>query len=111
MADTKVKQMQTARIDEVEKVKTGHGMTRFLIKNPTEGPNIMVRYWGPETNIEVHSHPYNEMWYVLEGEVIFGDTAYTTGEVVFIPANVPYGPTTAPKGVALLRYADDGGRD
>ena len=102
--------MQTAVIDEVEKVKTGHGMTRFLIENKKgEGANIMVRYWGPETNIPVHSHPYNEMWYVLEGEVNFGDQTFNEGAVIYIPAFVPYGPTTAPKGVALLRYADGAG--
>ena len=101
------KGMQTAIVDEVEKVKTGHGMTRFLVKNGKgEGANIMIRYWGPETNIPIHSHPYAEMWYVLEGEVVFGDTTYGEGSVVYIPAGVPYGPTTAPKGAALLRYAE-----
>lgn len=99
--------VQTAHIDEVEKVKTGFGFTKFLVKNkPGEGANIMIRYWGPETNVPVHSHPYDEMWYVLEGEVIFGDIVYTAGSCVYIPKNVPYGPATAPKGVALLRYAE-----
>ena len=101
------RQMQTAKVSEVEQVKTGHGKTRFLIQNPKgEGANIMIRYWGPETNIPIHSHPYAEMWYVLEGEVEFGDTTYTEGSVVYIPAGVPYGPTRAPKGVSLLRYAE-----
>jgi quercetin dioxygenase-like cupin family protein len=98
---------QTAHVDQVEKVKTGHGMTKFLIKNEAgEGANIMIRYWGPDTNIPIHAHPYAEMWYVLEGEVEFGDTAYSQGSVVYIPAGVPYGPTRAPKGAALLRYAE-----
>jgi len=101
------REMQTAHTDEVEKVKTGHGMTRFLIKNGKgEGANIMIRYWGPDTNIPIHSHPYDEMWYVLEGEVEFGDTAYAAGACVYIPKGVPYGPTRAPKGAALLRYAE-----
>ena len=52
----------------------------------------MIRYWGPETNVPVHSHPYDEMWYVLEGEVIFGDTIYTAGSCVYIPKNVPSWP-------------------
>ena len=100
-------QMQTAIVDQVEKVKTGHGQTKFLIKNgPGEGANIMIRYWGPETDIPIHAHPYAEMWYVLEGEVDFGDTNYKAGSVVYIPKGVPYGPTRAPKGVTLLRYAE-----
>src|ERR1700726_2241352 len=100
-------EMQSAHIDTTETVKTNHGMTKFLIKNHKgEGANIMVRYWGPETNLPVHSPPYPEMWYVLEGEVEFGDTTYETGSVVYIPAGVAYGPTRAPKGVSLLRYAE-----
>jgi hypothetical protein len=55
--------IQSVHVDQVEKVKTGHGMTKFLIKNEEgEGANIMIRYWGPETDIAVHSHPYDEMW-------------------------------------------------
>ena len=69
----------------------------------------MIRYWGPETDIPVHSHPYDEMWYVLDGEVDFGDTTYATGSVVYIPADTPYGPTRAPKGTTLLRYAQGAG--
>jgi quercetin dioxygenase-like cupin family protein len=102
--------VQTAHVDEVEKVKTGQGMTRFLIQNEKgAGPNVMIRYWGPETDIPVHAHGYAEMWYVLEGEVTFGDTTYTAGSVIYIPAHVPYGPARAPKGAALLRYAADSG--
>lgn len=102
-------EFRATHVDTVEKVKTGHGMTKFLIDNGRQGPNIMIRYWGPETNIDIHSHPYDEMWYVLEGEVVFGETAYSAGSVVYIPAGVPYGPTTAPKGAALLRYAGGAG--
>lgn len=90
---------------DVQKEKTGQGMTKFLIKNPPgEGANIMIRYWGPETNIPIHFHKQNEMWYVLDGEVQFGDTVYTAGACVYIPGGVRYGPTIAPKGATLLRY-------
>lgn len=103
-------EFKTTNVREVEKVKTGHGMTKFLIQNePGKGGNVMIRYWGPETNIDIHAHPYNEMWYVLEGEVIFGDQTYGEGSVIYIPAGTAYGPTTAPKGVALLRYSEGAG--
>ena len=102
--------MQAAHVDGGEKVKTGQGMTKFLINNAQgEGANVMIRYWGPETDIPVHSHPYDEMWYVMEGEVEFGDAIYTAGSVVYIPKGVAYGPTRAPKGAALLRYAGGAG--
>jgi quercetin dioxygenase-like cupin family protein len=95
--------IQAVNISEVEKVKTNHGLTKFLIRNE-DGPNIMVRYWGPDSNFDAHAHPFDEMWYVLEGEVEFNDTAYGVGSVIFIPSGVPYLPK-APKGATLLRYA------
>ena len=101
-------QMQSAHIDAGEKVRTNQGMTKYLIQN-SEGANIMIRYFGPETDIRVHSHPYDEMWYVLEGEFEVGDAVYGAGSVVYIPADVPYGPTRSPQGASLLRYA--GGPD
>ena len=103
-------QMQSVNEKDVEQVKTGHGMTKFLIQHKRgEGPNIMIRYWGPETYIPVHSHSYDEMWYVLEGEVEFSDQVFTQGACIYIPKDVPYGPTKAPRGVALLRYAEGAG--
>ena len=46
------------------------------------------------------------MFYVLEGEMEIGDTLYTAGSCVFIEGGTPYGPTRAPKGVKVLRYAE-----
>src|SRR5438309_11267344 len=44
--------VKTAHVDAVEKVKTGQGLTRFLIQNAKgDGPNIMIRYGGPETDV------------------------------------------------------------
>jgi hypothetical protein len=40
-------QTQSVNEKDVEQVKTGHGMTKFLIQHKrSEGPNIMIRYWG-----------------------------------------------------------------
>ncbi len=95
--------------NDVTEVKTGRGYTKFLVTNKRgEGASIMIRIWGPDTNIETHSHPFAEMFYVLDGEVVMGDTAYTQGACIYIPAGVPYGPTTAPKGARLLRYVESG---
>ena len=98
---------QAANISEVETVETGQGMTQFLIKpSSRQDADIMIRNWGPKTDLAVHSHPYNEMFFVLEGEVIMGDTAYPAGSCIYISANTPYGPTRAPKGAKMLRYAE-----
>ena len=101
--------MQVVNEHDIEEVKTGRGYTKFLVQHKKgEGPSIMIRIWGPETDIPIHSHDFDEMFYVLSGEVRMGDTVYTEGACIYIPAGVPYGPTTAPKGVHLLRYVGSG---
>jgi quercetin dioxygenase-like cupin family protein len=94
---------------DVELAKTGQGYTKFLYQSADgSGPSIMIRCWGPETDLDVHSHPYNELFYVLEGEVEMGGNVYTEGACIFISKDTPYGPTRSPKGARLLRYAEAG---
>jgi quercetin dioxygenase-like cupin family protein len=96
-------------IDEkiVDPVKTSHGLTKYLHQGKAEtGPSIMIRHWGAETDIPVHSHPYNEMFYVLDGAIEMGGTVYPAGSCIFIEKGTPYGPTRAPKGGKVLRYAE-----
>lgn len=93
--------------NDVPLEKSGQGHTRRLMR-PAErgGTEIMIRYWGPDTDLPIHSHPYNEMFYVLDGEVEMGDTVYKAGACIFIPKGVEYGPTRAPKGGTVLRYTE-----
>lgn len=98
--------VHSVNVDDVELEKSGRGFTKFLYRSKEKGdPTIMIRHWGPETDIPVHSHPYAEMFYVLEGEFEMGDTAYPAGSCIYIDAGTEYGPTRAPKGSTILRYA------
>ena len=92
---------------DTELIKSGHGFTKFLHQSKGEGePTIMIRHWGPETDRPVHSHPFNEMFYVLEGEVFFGDQICGPGSCIFIDKNTEYGPTQVSKEATVLRYAE-----
>lgn len=93
--------------DDVELKKSARGFTKLLkAGGGRSAPTIQIRHWGPETDIPVHHHPFNEMFYVLEGEVEIGDTVYGEGSCIFIDEGTDYGPTRAPKGVTVLRYAE-----
>ncbi len=95
--------------EDVEKKKSGRGYTKWLHVSPGgSGPEMMIRHWGPDTDIPVHSHPYHEMFYVLEGEIEIGGTIYRAGSCIYVEKNTPYGPTRAPKGGKVLRYAEAG---
>jgi quercetin dioxygenase-like cupin family protein len=94
---------------DVEMAKSGRGYTKWLHVSPGgSGPEMMIRNWGPDTDIPVHSHPYHEMFYVLEGEIEIDGTTYTAGSCIYIEKGTPYGPTRAPKGGKVLRYAEAG---
>lgn len=94
-------------INEVELEKSGRGFTQYLMRSEAQGqPTIQIRNWGPETNIPIHKHPFNEMFYVLEGEVEMGEVNYKAGSCIFIEKGTEYGPTRSPKGCKVLRYAE-----
>lgn len=91
----------------IKVTKTGQGYTKFLHRSTGgKDPSIMIRHWGADTNIPVHSHPFNEMFYVLEGEIEIAEATYPAGSCIFIPKGIAYGPTRAPKGGKVLRYAE-----
>jgi hypothetical protein len=93
--------------NDVPKLKSGRGYTQTLKESLGRGsPTIQIRNWGPDTNIPLHSHPFNEMFYVLDGEIEIGDTVYKAGSCIYIAKGVKYGPTRAPKGGRVLRYAE-----
>ena len=93
--------------NDVPKVKSGRGYTQTLKETIGRGsPTIQIRNWGPDTNIPLHSHPFNEMFYVLDGEIEIGEAVYTAGSCIYIAKGVQYGPTRAPKGGRVLRYAE-----
>jgi quercetin dioxygenase-like cupin family protein len=92
---------------DVKLVKSGRGETQWLVPSRNGAtPEMMIRHWGPETNIPTHSHPFNEMFYVLEGEIEISGVTYTAGSCIYIEKDTPYGPTRAPKGGKVLRYAE-----
>ena len=96
----------SVNVDEVPLEKSGRGHTKYLFRSEEKGdPTIMIRNWGPDTDIPLHSHPVAEMFYVLEGEIEIGGNVYPVGSCIYIDARTEYGPTRAPMGGTILRYA------
>ena len=96
--------------NDVPLQKTDPGHTKFLYESKNgAGPNIMIRFFS-STVLDVHAHPFNEMFYVLEGELQVGEIRYPPGSCIFISKDTPYGPIHAPNGAKVLRYAEGSGR-
>ena len=75
---------------------------------------MMIRHWGPDTDIPVHSHPYHEMFYVLEGEIEIGGTIYSAGACIYIEKTLPTGRRARRKAVkccAMPKRASENNMD
>ncbi len=99
--------IHAVNLDDVEAEKTNRGFTKFLHIQQGE-PEIMVRIWGPESDHGVSSHPFNQMFYVLEGEIEMAGATYTAGTCIFMPKGTSYGPIKVSKAAQVLRYAEYG---
>jgi len=93
--------------NDVEVEQSAHGHTKYLRRSDKrDAPTIMIRHWGRDTNISAHKHPYGEMFYVLDGEIEMGGVVYPAGSCIYIEKDTEYGPTRAPKGGTVLRFAE-----
>ena len=65
-------------------------------------PQLMEMRLKPNTLIAPHSHDDDEIFYVAEGSLHWGDQALQAGGSIFIAANTLYSFHTGPAGAKLL---------
>ncbi len=68
------------------------------------GPNVQIAQYGPGHTEQAHSHPHDEMLYILEGGGTLSSHSLEPGAMLFIERNTVYGPVVGgPKGLKFLR--------
>ena len=65
-------------------------------------PQLMEMRLNPHTLIAPHSHDDDEIFYVAEGSLHWGDQALAAGGSIFIAAGTTYSFHTGPQGARLL---------
>ena len=81
---------------EKEKVSAGKNTHKQVLISPDEGPNFAMRLFTiePQGEMPLHKNSVEHEQYIVHGraQIGIGDKTYTveTGDVVFIPANVPH---------------------
>jgi quercetin dioxygenase-like cupin family protein len=65
---------------------------------------LMEMRLHPDTLIAPHSHDDDEIFYVAEGSLHWGDHALEAGGSIFIAADTPYSFRTGPRGARLLNF-------
>jgi quercetin dioxygenase-like cupin family protein len=90
--------MSVRNVNDVptEPVEAGRDTSRQVLIGPDEGPNFAMRRFilAPGGSMPAHTNTVEHEQYVLRGraEIAIGDERRRvgTGDVVFIPANVPH---------------------
>lgn len=59
---------------------------------------------NPATLIAPHSHDDDEIYYVAEGSLHWGESSLHAGGSIFIGAETPYSFRTGPQGARLLNF-------
>ena len=67
-------------------------------------PQLMEMRLNPDTLIAPHSHDDDEIFYVAEGSLHWGDHTLEAGGSIFIAADTPYSFRTGPQGARLLNF-------
>jgi hypothetical protein len=79
------------------------GSRRSVFGGPDE-LELFELHQGPNTRAEPHAHVDDEIIYVVEGSLIFGNREFGPGSAVLIPAWTLYSFVAGGSGVRLLNF-------
>jgi quercetin dioxygenase-like cupin family protein len=95
------------RVDEAEIPWSDYepGEIRVKMISGHDGPAPPMQYveYAPGHSDNVHSHGEGEVFVVMAGEVILGDTVNGPGTIVYIPSGVEYAMRGGDIGARFLR--------
>lgn len=84
----------------------GEPGVRYKVLNSATiaGPNVQLAQYEPGHVEPAHSHPHDEVLYILEGAGTVGDRDLTPGMLLYVEKDTLYGPlTSGPNGLTFLR--------
>jgi quercetin dioxygenase-like cupin family protein len=87
------------------KAKEGEPSLRFkrLMPSTSGRPNMQRTQYEPHHIEPLHSHPEDEVLFILAGKVSFGREELGAGDALFIPRDHRYTLRTGETGVEFLR--------
>lgn len=77
---------------------------RFRHEGDKDRPQMFEVKFGPNEIVGAHAHYVDEVIYVLEGSILFGQRVLGPGASVSVPANVLYSFKIGPHGAHYLNF-------
>ena len=87
------------------KAKPGEPRVFYKMLTPFEPgkPNIQRSRYEPHHFEPPHSHPEDELLFLLSGDLIFGDQKLGFGDAIFVPKNARYSLRAGAAGAEFVR--------
>lgn len=76
---------------------------KSLLRSPPGGLNMQRSRYEPGHFEPPHSHPEDEIIYLLAGSIVFGTETLVPGDALFIPGNTTYSLRGGTEGTEFLR--------
>lgn len=97
---------EMASAETLEKLSEGERNTESRILFPGSDDELQlfeVRIQADD-RVEGHAHEHDEIIYILDGELLFGQRVCSPGSAVYVPAHTLYGFTAGPAGCRFLNF-------
>jgi quercetin dioxygenase-like cupin family protein len=80
------------------------GKSRHHHRGSEAEPELFEVKFGPDTTVHSHVHLYDEIIYIVAGQLILGSRVLEPGSSVFIGGNTLYSFRTGPEGVHFVNF-------
>jgi quercetin dioxygenase-like cupin family protein len=92
------------------KAKPGEPQLTYkaLMGNGPAAPNLQRTRYEPGHFEPPHSHPEDEVIFVLDGGLSFGDQQLGFGDAIFVPKNTRYSLSAGTAGAEFVRFGMGG---
>ena len=78
---------------------------RVLFRDPRpNGFSLIYAWFKSNYPLPVHTHDSDCLYYVISGELAFGNQVLKAGDGFLVPAHAPYAYTAGPEGVEILEF-------
>jgi quercetin dioxygenase-like cupin family protein len=77
---------------------------RSYVKGAPEQPQLFEVRQPPNSVTQAHAHSEDEIIYVLEGDIVFGNRSFPAGTAIYVPANTLYGFHAGEQGLRFLNF-------
>ena len=104
IAWTRVRDMGEENLPEG--LSDGDLNSMFAIHEPGDerNPQLFEVSYEPDGSVDIHSHDEDEIIYILEGEMHFGNKVLRPGSSVFIAGGSYYGFKAGPEGLRFINF-------